>query len=80
MALMSNLGYGTPVQFGTLQGYVKRNKRNKITRLYIARHPLWEEDHPEWQAALNTARMEYPGPQPEGMNPFRALRRPADYV
>ena len=79
-ALMKQLGYGNPVPFGTLQGYVKGKRRSRNKKVWILRHPLWEDDHLEWIQAEAAARTTYPGYQIQPMNPFRALRRPAEYV
>jgi DEAD/DEAH box helicase domain-containing protein len=46
----------------------------------IARHPLWQIDHPEWQDAQAQALAQHPGYQVRATNPFRILRRPADCI
>ncbi|MCG8350473.1 MAG: hypothetical protein MI924_22125, partial [Chloroflexales bacterium] len=74
-ATMLRLGYETTKQFGMLQGFVHTKKG-----ILIQRHPLWQDDHPEWQRAVQAAQAKYPNAQVKAMNPFRALRRPADYV
>ena len=80
-ALMKQLGYGNPVSFGTLEGYVKAGKsRSRSKKIWILRHPLWEDDHPEWLQAQAAAQTTYPSYQIQPMNPFRALRRPAEYL
>ena len=74
-ALIGCLGYGAPVQFGLLTGFVHRRKQ-----ILILRHPLWTDDHPEWQRAVEEAQVQYPSHEVKSANPFMVLRRPADYV
>ncbi len=75
-AALQRLGYGAPVQFETLTGYVHQNARRRTIKMI--RHPLWNDDHPEWIAAVASARSQYPGYQVEPANPFMVLRRPGD--
>jgi hypothetical protein len=75
-AALQRLGYGTSVPFGTLTGYVHQNARRPTIKMI--RHPLWNDDHPEWIAAVAIARSQYPGYQVESANPFMVLRRPGD--
>ncbi len=75
-ATMQRLGYGQPVQFADLRGYV----HNPRQRILIERHPLWTDEHPAYRAAFTTAQQHHPHYSICPMNPFRALRRPADYV
>jgi hypothetical protein len=77
-ATMKRLGYGDPVQFANLSGYMKQNPRNKA--ITIVCHPLWQDDHPDWLAARADAKAKYPDYKVKPMNPFRLLRRPAEYV
>jgi hypothetical protein len=72
---MLRLGYGSPEAFGALQGFVHPTKG-----VAIQRHPLWNDQHPEWQRAVQAVQAKYPKARIVPMNPFRALRRPADYV
>lgn len=76
-ATFQQLGYGSPTQFANLTGFVK-NQRNREIR--IMRHPLWNNQHPEWIVAEANAREQYPNHQIEHANPLIALRRPGDYV
>jgi hypothetical protein len=73
---LQRLGYASQVQFGTLTGYVKQVSRQRSIR--ILRHPLWNDNHPEWIAALAVAQGQYPDYQVEPANPFMVLRRPGD--
>lgn len=75
-AALQRLGYGTSVPFGTLTGYMHQNARRPTIKMI--RHPLWNDDHPEWIAAVAIARSQYPGYQVESANPFMVLRRPGD--
>lgn len=75
-AALQRLGYCTSVQFGTLTGYVHQNPQRRTIK--IIRHPLWNDDHPEWIAAVAIAHTQYPGYQVEAANPFMVLRRPGD--
>ena len=75
---MQRLGYSEPVNFGDLRAYVKRG--GTVKKIWIECHPLWTTDHPSYHAALDNAERQYPGYHVERMNPFKALRRPADYV
>ncbi|MEA5579847.1 hypothetical protein VB620_00650 [Nodularia harveyana UHCC-0300] len=75
---MQNLGYESPTQFATLTGYVHRDKRRKT--ILILRHPLWQDDHPEWLQAVENAKNQYPNYTVKDGNPFMILRRPGDYV
>jgi Lhr-like helicase len=75
-AALQRLGYGTSVQFGTLTGYVHQDARRRTIKMI--RHPLWNDDHPEWIAAVAIARSQYSAYQVEAANPFMVLRRPGD--
>jgi hypothetical protein len=57
-------------------GYV--HKSRQVIRL--VRHPLWQEDHPQWLAAKRIAKAQYPDYEIQAANPFIILRRPGDYV
>ena len=73
-ATMKRIGYGEPVPFADLRGYISRQK------IWIERHPLWTDEHPTYREAYAAAKQDYPHHQIDPMNPFLALRRPADYV
>lgn len=77
-AIMSRLFYEDRIQFGNLYGYLHRNSKRKEIR--IVRHPLWQDDHPEWLAAKADAEAKHPGHAVLPMNPFIALRQPAKYA
>lgn len=77
-ATFQRLGYQAPSQFGSLTGFVKKHKNSKEIR--IMRHPLWQDTHPEWIAAVEDANQQYPNYAVNSANPMIALRRPGDYV
>ena len=77
-ATMQRIGYGAPIQFAGLRGYVKQLQRQQ--QILIECHPLWTKEHPVYHEAVTAARQEYPHHQIHPMNPFRLLRRPADYI
>ena len=76
-ATMQRLGY-KETDFADLRGYVKQTRVQK--RIWIECHPLWTKEHPSYCAAVEDANRRYPGYPVDPMNPFIALRRPADYV
>ena len=76
LATMQRLGYGQPVNFADLRGYV----HNSRPQIWIERHPLWTKDHPVYREAVTEAQQRYQRHSIKPMNPFQALRRPADYV
>jgi hypothetical protein len=77
-ATLAHLQFEPPMQFGELRGYVRQEPHRRIL---IERHPLWQDNHPAWQAACAAARAQFPGhDDPEVLNPFHLLRRPADYL
>lgn len=75
-ASLKRLSYGSPVQFGTLIGFVHQNSRRRTIR--ILRHPLWQDNHLEWIAARTAALIQHPGYEVLPANPFMVLRRPGD--
>ncbi|KZL51181.1 DEAD/DEAH box helicase [Nodularia spumigena CENA596] len=75
---LQNLGYDLPTQFATLTGYVHRIKKRQT--ILILRHPLWQDDHPEWLQAVENAQNCYSGYTIKAGNPFMILRRPGDYA
>lgn len=77
-ATMQRLGYEPPVEFATLRGYVHKSPQRR--RVMIERHPLWTNDHPDYRAAVAEAKQKYPRYEIKPLNPFMALRRPADYA
>ncbi|MHC5771236.1 MAG: DEAD/DEAH box helicase [Nostoc sp.] len=79
-ATLQRLGYGLPTQFGTLTGYVHQNQKRQT--ILILRHPLWQDNHPEWIAseAIAKAQTPYCNYEVKPANPFLILRRPGDYA
>ena len=76
-ATMHRLGYDLK-NFGELRGYVKRG--GTVKKIWIECHPLWTTEHLSYCTAVDDAKRQYPRCHVERMNPFKALRRPADYV
>ncbi|MBD2580162.1 DEAD/DEAH box helicase [Oscillatoria sp. FACHB-1406] len=76
--ILTNLGYRASEQFGSLRGYIRRSRN--LQRVLIVRHPLWTDEHPEWEAAVAAAEGNYAGYEMKSANPFKILRRPADYA
>lgn len=77
-ATLQRLGYGSPTQFKTLTGYVHQNPKRQA--ILILRHPLWQDDHPEWITAVADAQAQYPLYAVSDANPFMVLRRPGECV
>lgn len=73
---MEKLRYRPPESFEKLRGYVNDQRQ----QIWIEVHPLWQEDHPEYQLSLSVAKKRYQGYKVGMLNPFRVLRRPSDYV
>ncbi len=75
---LERLGFIATEKFARLRGYVHRNA--KLKKLLIERHPLWQDDHEDWQVATREATAHYPLHDVAAVNPFRVLRRPADSI
>ena len=73
---LSKLGYREPTIFDNLRGFIHPN----FQVILLETHPLWRDDHPEYRLAKNTAKRQYPNYSIRSINPFMALRRPADYI
>ena len=75
---LQRLRYEQVPPINGLNCYIQRNRR----RIYIEAHPLWTESHSVYTSAMNEAQRQFPSyTMGERMlNPFRLLRRPADYV
>lgn len=73
---MERLGFTPARRFGSLWGWVSLHWQHR--KVALLRHPLWTDDHPEWQRAQNQVALELPGYQVKAINPFIALRRPSD--
>ncbi len=74
--ILEQLGYDKPTSLGALRIY-KCSSRQK---LLIECHPLWQEDHPEYKDTYLAAQKSFPTFKILPVNPFMALRRPADYI
>jgi DEAD/DEAH box helicase domain-containing protein len=75
---LTNLGYDAPQEYAGINGYVHRDPARRT--LLLERHPLWQDEHPLWLQAYFDAQSKHPGDEIRPMNPFIALRRPADYA
>lgn len=75
---LMRLGYDSPKVFGTLRGYLFNGRRNQV--VLIERHPLWQDNHSLYQQAISEVSQYYPSHRIYPLNPFRLLRRPADYI
>jgi hypothetical protein len=77
-ATMQRLLYQQAGPVRGLNCYVHHNRR----RIYIEAHPLWTASHTIYAAAVGEALQQFPGYTmgERILNPFRLLRRPADYV
>ena len=74
-ATLASLAYDRYERFGDLTGYVSRRGSVKLLR-----HPLWTDEHPNYQAAMKDALMRYPGHVIGAINPFEVTRRPSDIL
>ncbi len=75
-ATMERLGYPMVQSFQGITGFIHRSN----SRIRLACHPLWTDIHPQFVAARQEAARGFPGAVVTRMNPFRLLRRPADYI
>jgi hypothetical protein len=77
---MRRLGYDEVTPINGLNCYVNHGQNRR--RIYIEAHPLWTQSHPVYTDAVREAQQQFPGytVSDRMLNPFRLLRRPADYV
>ena len=80
--LLRRLDYDVdpPRSFGGLTAFVRPHKQAAQTRVLLLCHPLWTDEHDVYQQALAAARVDYPKAVIEPINPFLAVRRPAQYA
>ena len=71
--LLESLRFRGEVELSGLSVFVNKD----INRVSILRHPLWTDDHPNYQAARAQAQEEYRGFDIEPINPFEVIRHPA---
>lgn len=77
-AAMRKLHFSSGETVGGLRVFIRNlPNRNKVL---IETHPLWRDEHPVYLAAFEQVRRQYPNHEIVRMNPFRAVRRPSDYV
>ncbi|MBL8049624.1 MAG: DEAD/DEAH box helicase [Anaerolineales bacterium] len=74
--MLVQLGYENRTKFGPLYGYVQPSRQ----KILIEAHPLWTANHADILTATQEAAQQNPGYQVNQLNPFRAIRRPSDYI
>lgn len=74
--VLRQLGFNEPLLLGALRVY----EHSRQKKLLIECHPLWQQDHPEYQNVYIELQRQFLGCEIKRMNPFRVLRRPADYI
>lgn len=74
--LMRNLRFGERRPIGPLWGYMHIDRPVALIEV----HPLWQEEHPLVAEARAFIPQTKDNIEVRLMNPFRALRRPADYI
>ena len=77
-ATMQRLQYVRVDLSNGLTCYVHHQRR----RIFVQAHPLWTSSHPAYADAIREAQQQFAGYMlgQQMLNPFRLLRRPADYV
>ena len=75
---LKKLHYVSADSISDLRIFVRTQKnRDKVL---IETHPLWTADHPQYLEAADQIHRLYPDYKIQQLNPFRAVRRPTDYV
>ena len=69
-----------PRTFGSLRAFIRPHRQPSQTRLLLVSHPLWTTEHTLLQQAVVDARQQFPKAQIDGISPFLAIRRPAEYA
>lgn len=69
-----------PRSYAGLTAFVRPHKQPSQTRVLLLCHPLWTEEHDVYQQALAAARADFPKAVIGPINPFLAVRRPAQYA
>lgn len=78
LAAMEKLHFSSIDMINDLRVFVRtQNNRNKVL---IETHPLWRDENPIYIKTYQQIRRLYPNHEIVHMNPFRAIRRPSDYV
>ncbi|ABI67646.1 putative helicase [Syntrophomonas wolfei subsp. wolfei str. Goettingen G311] len=73
---MQNLGYQPPTNIEGLNVYIHRSR----PQVWVERHPLWTDSHSVYQTVYYEISSKYRQHTIKPMNPFMAIRRPADFV
>jgi len=77
-AAIVKLHFNSVEQINDLRVFVRTQKnRNKVL---IETHPLWRDENSTYIKTYQQVRNLYPNHEIVRMNPFRAIRRPSDYV
>ena len=71
--LLSNLGYRESIELNGLLVY----NHEPLNRVGIVRHPLWNDEHPVYNAAKLEAEEIFKGSNIRALNPFEVIRHPA---
>lgn len=69
-----------PRSYAGLTAFVRPHKQPAQTRVLLLCHPLWTEEHDAYQQAQTAARADFPKAAIGLINPFLAVRRPAQYA
>lgn len=77
-AALRKLGFGSLEVFNTLRVFIRTQGNRK--KVLIETHPLWHDEHPVFLETQQQVLKQYQNYEIERMNPFRAIRRPSDYV
>ena len=75
---MKKLGYLHTEEANGLRVFIREG--SKQAKILIEIHPLWQRDHPLFCQVKLQLQPQYRGFDIQPMNPFRAIRRPTDYV
>ena len=75
---LKKLHYVSADSISDLRIFVRIQKnRDKVL---IETHPLWTANHPQYLEAVHQIQRQYSGYDIQQLNPFRAVRRPTDYI
>ena len=73
---LANLGY---TEFNVING-LRMFHHGSLKQVGILRHPLWTDDHPDYDATKIVAQREFPGEAIQPLNPFEVIRHPASVL
>jgi DEAD/DEAH box helicase domain-containing protein len=72
--LLQQIGFTPEGNCNGLPAYQSGN------RVLLLRHPLWNDEHPDWKQGLQEATSQFTGRQIAAANPFRVLRQTVKYL